>query len=51
MKAREIGVLRMGTLNVRGCNEVEKKYKIGLMFEECKLDILVLSETKLSVRG
>ena len=43
------GVLRIGCLNVRGCNEVEKGDEIGSMFEECKLDILGLNETKLRV--
>ena len=43
----ESGVLIIGCLNVRGCNEVEKRDEIGSMFEECKLDILGLSETKL----
>ena len=32
----ESGVLGTGCLNLRGRNEVEKKDKIGSMFEECK---------------
>ena len=43
----ESGMLRISCLNVRGCNEVEKRHEIGSMFEECKLDILGLSETEL----
>ena len=38
----------MGHLNVRGCSEVEKRDE---MFEECRLDILGLSETKLRREG
>ena len=45
----ESGALRIVCLNVRGCNEVEKGDEIGSMFEECKLDILGLNETKLRV--
>ena len=37
----------MGFLSVRGCNEIEKRDKIGRMFKECRLDLLGLSETKL----
>ena len=47
----ESGVLRIGCLNVRGYNEVEKRALIGSMFEEYKLDILGLSETKLRGEG
>ena len=47
----ESGVLRIGCLNVRGCNEVEKRAEIGSMFEEFKLDILGLSETKMRGGG
>ena len=36
---------------MRGCNEVEKRDEIQSMFEECKLDILGLSETKLREVG
>ena len=32
------GKRKWGCLNVRGCNEVDKKDEIGCMFEECKLD-------------
>ena len=35
---------------MRRCNEVEKRDEIGSMFEECNLDILGLSETKLGGR-
>ena len=43
----ETVVLRIDCLNVRCCNEVEKRDEIGSMFEDCKLDILGLSEIKL----
>ena len=43
----ESRVLRIGCLNTKGCNEVEKRDEIGNMFEKYKLDILGLSETKL----
>ena len=36
-------LLSVECLNVKGCSEVEKKDKIGFMFEECSLDILCLS--------
>ena len=44
--------LRIGSLNVRGCgvNEV-KQGMIGKMFEERRLDVLALSETKLRGKG
>ena len=41
----------MGCLNVRGCNELEKRDEIGRMFAKCKLDILGLSEKKLRREG
>ena len=47
---RENGVLRIGCLNERDCNEVEKRGELGSMFEECKLDILGLSERVLRGR-
>ena len=47
----ESGVLRIGCLNVRVCNEMEKRGEIGSMFEVCKLDILGLIETKLRGEG
>ena len=43
-------VLRIGCLNVRGYNVVKKRNEIGSMFEEFKLNILDLSEKKLSGR-
>ena len=46
----ESGVLRIG-LNMRCCNEVEKRDEIRSMFKECKLDILGLSKTKLKGEG
>ena len=39
--------LRIGGLNVRGCNQCEKKCETGDLFVERNLDVLVLSETKL----
>ena len=47
----EIEVLRIGCLKERGRNEVEKRDEIGNMFEECKLDILGLSETNFREEG
>ena len=38
--------LIVGTLNVRGCGMDEKKCMIVDMFKERKMDVLVLSETK-----
>ena len=46
-----IRVLRMRCLNVMGCNGVEKRDEIGCMFEECQLDILGLSQTKMRGEG
>ncbi|XP_071512677.1 uncharacterized protein [Panulirus ornatus] len=43
--------LRVGCLNVCGCNQDVKKGKIGSMFEERNLDVLALSETKLKGKG
>ena len=40
---------KLGCLNVKGCSEVEKV--IGLMFAECRLEILGLSGTKLRWEG
>lgn len=34
-----------------GCNQDEKKSKIGIMFNERNLDILALSETKVKGKG
>ena len=41
----------MGTLNVRGCNMDEKRCMIVNMFRERKMDVLVLSETKVKGTG
>ena len=43
--------LIVGTLNVRGCNMDEKKCMIVDMFRERKMDVLVLSETKVKGIG
>ena len=43
--------LIVGTLNVRGCNTDEKKCMIINMFKERKMDVLVLSETKVKGTG
>ncbi|XP_071529497.1 craniofacial development protein 2-like [Panulirus ornatus] len=43
--------LRVGCLNVCGCNQDVKKGEIGSMFEERNLDVLALSETKLKGKG
>ena len=45
------GVMRMGCLNVRGCGENEKRIEIECAFKERKLDVMVLSETKLKGKG
>ena len=43
--------LIVGTLNVCGCNMDEKKCAIVDMFRERKMDVLVLSETKVKGIG
>ena len=43
--------LIVGTLNVRGCNMDEKKCMIVDMFRKRKMDVLVLSETKVKGIG
>ena len=43
--------LIVGTLNVHGCNMDEKKCMIVDMFRERKMDVLVLSETKVKSIG
>ena len=43
--------LIVGTVNVRGCNMDEKKCMIVDMFRERKMDVLVLSETKVKGIG
>ena len=42
---------RIGCMNVRGCNEESKKEEIVRMMDECKLDVLALSETKVRGKG
>ena len=43
--------LRIGALNVRGCNDPRKREEIGRLFERRELDVLAMSETKLRGRG
>ena len=43
--------LIVGTLNVRGCGTDEKKCMIADMFKERKMDVVVLSETKVKGKG
>ena len=43
--------LIVGTLNVRGCGTNEKKCMIVDMFKERKMDVVVLSETKVKGKG
>ena len=43
--------LRIGALNVRGCNDVRKREEIGRLFERREMDVLAMSETKLRGRG
>lgn len=38
--------LRLGCLNVHGCNQDEKKEEIGGTFDERNLDILAMSKLK-----
>src|SRR5678816_1421047 len=40
-------VIRVGCMNVRGVNEDLKREEVGLMFEEKRLDVLGITETKL----
>lgn len=42
---------RLGCLNEHGCNQDEKKGKIGSMFGEKNLHVLALSETKVKRKG
>ena len=42
--------LRLGSLNVRGCNNLDKRERIERLMDERKLDVLALSETKLNGR-
>jgi len=45
-------VLKIGSLNVRGCSTDEgKRCEIGSMCERRKLDVLALSETKMKGKG
>ena len=43
--------LRLGCLNVRGCNNLDKRERIERLMDERKLDVLALSETKLKGMG
>ena len=43
--------LKLGCLNVRGCNLHEKRCEIGDIMRDRDLDVLALSETKLKGRG
>ena len=43
--------LTVGTLNVRGCNVDVKKCMVVDMFKERKLDVVVLTETKVKGKG
>src|SRR5678816_2370624 len=40
-------VIRVGCMNVSGVNEDLKREEVGLMFEEKRLDVLGITETKL----
>ena len=43
--------LRIGTLNVRGCNNARKREEIGRLFESRGMDVMAVNETKLRGRG
>ena len=43
--------IRCGSMNVRGCGVNGKMEEIGRMFNDRKLDVLALSETKLKGKG
>ena len=43
--------LTVGTLNVRGCSIDVKKCMIADMFKERKMDVAVLTETKVKGKG
>ena len=42
--------LKIGVLNVRGCNDCVKRCEVHEMMNECSLDVLALSETKMKGR-
>ena len=44
-------LLSLGVLNVRGCGAEEKRCMIVDMFEERKMDVLALCETKVKGQG
>ena len=44
-------MLKVTCLNVRGCNGGVKKYMIGDIMDERRMDVLVLSETKMRGKG
>ena len=44
-------ILRMGCLNVRGCNEEQKKCEIEEIMNKRDLDVFALNETKLRGKG
>ena len=41
----------MNCMNVRGCNQVWKRERIGMLFQERRMDVFALSETKLRGSG
>ena len=43
--------LKIGSLNMCGCNMLECKWVIGKMFVEQKFDVSAMSETKLKVKS
>ena len=51
ISTRPVSFVNLGCLNVRGCGEVDKREEVEYVFVERKLDVLVLSETKLRGRG
>ena len=49
--AKASQILRIGCMNVRGCNSECKRREMGRMMRECKLDIMAVSETKMKGKG
>jgi hypothetical protein len=47
LSAKSLKTLKLGCLNVCGCNDESKKRMIGDIMRESDLDIMALNETKL----
>ncbi len=44
-------ILKIGSLNVRGCSTNDKREEIGWLFERRRQDVTALSETKMKGKG